>query len=50
MLDIAPNVTAKARAGKQLREASGFSDENPVLKKRKNAYRNPDGAFSHKAR
>jgi len=53
-LDIAPNVTAKARVGERLRVSVGLSDETPVSKKKsrkkKNPYRNPDGAFSHKAR
>lgn len=50
VLDISPNVMAKARAGNHLRASVGLSDETGVSKKKKNPQRNPDGPFSRKAR
>jgi serine/threonine-protein kinase HipA len=49
-LDITPTVTPKARAGEQLRVSVGLSAEADRPKIKKVTYRNPDGAFSHKAR
>jgi serine/threonine-protein kinase HipA len=51
MLDITPTVTAKERAGEQLRTSVGLSNETRKPRKRKkNPYASPDGAFSHKIR
>jgi serine/threonine-protein kinase HipA len=47
--DIQPHATSKVKSQLGFKAIAGLSDETEVVKK-VNAYKNPDGGFSHKAR